>query len=479
MKKQLFSVLCTPNVTLTLGNAAFAQQTETTYSANFPTVSSAPAPSTSFAVTLGGVWGFSFTSNATTTVTLCVQRGFEPIQGKCMFNITVTADKKVTLPKSSVILEGTYYVTALSNDTVPASFDAQFLVNSCQASQIQQANKNCVDAPLLGTLRPALTAGAASVSYASYRFSPVADPAVAGFSVVGVGITSFSVKGSFGIGAIAQDLVLNSTFLGANYSTAASSYFFPLPSNIPGTWYFELTIVSNTTGTPNITIDSPVACTPDHVGCTNTINPLVDTASSNLLAFTPGNGKLGYAVYAGSDAGWRIGVSTAQGPTFNTQLSTYIAYGYVPFVGANGNVIADYTLGCTLPAAQCTQVATIELPKPSATANTPYYIAVDYRNGTNTARTLVWVSTSKYACPTCNHGACPAFTTIDYATYGKCKCNYGYAGTDCSISAANFRIQIIVVIIIGVLLLVTAIIGLIAWFISKRRAAQTTGYERV
>ena len=466
-------------MTLTAQTAAFAQQIATSYTANFPTVTSVPSPSTSFTVTLGGTYGFTYTSNATTDVSLCVQRGFDPIQGKCMFNVTVAPNGKVTLPKSSLISEGTYYITATSNDTAPATMEATFAVSSCSAGQVQDSTNTCIDAPVLGTLRPALTAGVSSVSYASYRFSYVADPAVAGFAVAGVNITSFSVKGSFGTGNIASNTVINSTFLGANYTTAASTYFFPLPSNIPGTWYFELTIVSNTSGTANVTIDSPVACTPDHVGCTNSISNLVDTASSNLLAFTAGNGKLGYAVYAGSDAGWRIGVSTAQGPTFNTQLSTYIAYGYVPFVGANGNVIADYTLGCTLPAAQCTQVSTIELPKPSTTANTPYYIAVDYRNGTNTARSLVWVSTAKYACPTCNHGACPQFTAADYSSFGRCKCNYGYAGTDCSISAANFRIQIIVVIIIGVLLLVTAIIGLIAWFISKRRAAQTTGYERV
>lgn len=396
-------------------------------------------------------------------------------------NITMSANHEITLPHSTRLLEGKYFITAtaLTNDSAIYSFDATFNVTACAVGQIKDQSGTCVDAPLLGTLRPQLTSGAPLVLYTSVSFNYVQDPSISGFKFDGVGISSLGVKGVYGVNDITAPLTINSTFVGANYSTAASTYFFPLPSNIEGTWYFELTIVSNTSGTANLTLESPIACTTtDRKGCTNAISTLVDSSTSNLLSFTAGNGKLGYAVYSGNEAGWRIGVSTAQGPSFNIRLRTYIAYGYVPFVAASGEVIADYTLGCTLPAIQCLQVSTIELPKPS-TASRPYFIAVDYRNGTNSARTLVWVSTPKYPCPTCNHGSCPTPAPADYANYGKCKCNYGYAGTDCSISAADFQIQIIVVIIIGVLLLVTACIGLIAWFISKRRASQTTGYERV
>lgn len=396
-----------------------------------------------------------------------------------MLNVTVSANHAITLPASPKFLEGIYFVSASSNSNDTLYFDSVFNVTSCSSGQVVDAAGNCVDAPRIGALRPVLTAGTASVSYASLNFIFAADPAISGFNVEGVNITTFSVKASYGIGNIAANLAINSTFNGANYTTAASTYFFPLPSNIPGNWYLELTILPSTSGTANITITTPQACTAANPkGCTNTITSLVDATKSNLLSFQIGNGKLGYAAYAGADAGWRVGVSTAQGPPFNAQLRTYIAYGYVPFIGASGAVIADYTLGCTLPANQCSQVATIELPKPSQ-ASVPYYVAIDYRNGTAVTTGLVWASTSKYPCPTCNHGSCPAFTTADYASYGRCKCIYGYAGTDCSIAAANFRIQIIVVIVIGVLLLVTAIIGLVAWFISKRRAAQTTGYEKV
>lgn len=432
-------------------------------------ISTASAPA-ALSIAVGGPFDVVAVKTNTTDgiVTLCFQRGVSPQSGQCTFTVSTTSAKSIAPFTAPLLFEGTYYVTASTNNSVQVSFEASMSITSCSTSEVYVGSA-CVSAPRLATgLTESLVAGVPTTMYFTVEFLSSTYPNRVSIQYDGGNLETFDIRAAFGNNNVTAALAYQQS---ATNLGLPKKYSFPLPSNIPGVWYFEVTLQSNTTANATLSLDSSSAACANGKGdtCVNQINTLgpVPSISGDVGA------ALVYTMYNGTDTQWRVGVSTVNGAAYNSALSIYIAKGYVPFQTAVNVVIADWTAGCTLPAAQCTQVATIELPK----ANVPYYIAIAYHNATLASTPyLIWQSTAAVPCPSCNHGTC---TPTD-ATYGQCKCNYGWTGVNCNTAVStNFKIQIIVVIIIGALLLVTAIIGLIAWFISKRQSSKTSGYERV
>lgn len=425
-------------------------------------------------IAVGGKFAITFTTNTTNAiVTLCFQRGVPPQSGQCTFSVSTTVEKTLNTFTAPTLLEGTYYATATTNDTGVVFFDGQMVITACPLSTVLEelsgGGSLCIPAPRLTTSKVALEANTPLNVYFTVEFTANTYPNSVSVQIEGDNLQSFYLRAAYGNNNMSAALAYEQ-----NATLALSKkYAYALPSNIPGVWYFVAQIVSNSTGNATLSLDTTSAACANGKGdtCVNQINTLTAAAS---VTGTVGASFV-YTMYNGSDTQWRVGISTVTGSPYNSALSIYVAKGYVPFQTASGAVIADWTTGCTLAASQCTQVSTIELPK----VNVPYYIALAYHNASLASTDfLIWQSTSASPCPSCNHGSCPATATD--AEYGKCKCNYAWGGVNCNTAVStNFRIQIIVVIIIGALLLVTAIIGLIAWFISKRQSNKTSGYERV
>jgi hypothetical protein len=434
-------------------------------------VTTNPTAPISVEVAVGGSFTLRgiVTNTTNAIVTLCFQRGVAPQVDRCTFTLSTTVGGQLapftTMP---LIWEGTYYVTAVTNDTNMVSFEASWDIDSCETGQVRFGGV-CRAAPSLAL--PVVLEATAEVEETVFFTLPIAPALYPGNVLInyeGEALHTMSIRASYGN----SELDSQTTFA-ANYTTMnlAKTNSFTMPSSIAGTWYFAISYKTNSTGNSTFSTDTTSVCSKgSEKSCTN---PVATLASGNVISSDVGASFV-YTMYNATDSNtWRVGVSTQQGAAYNSALTVVVARGYVPYQGQTG-LIADWTSGCTLSADLCAQMVTIELPK----SNIPYYVAVSYVNSSLAQTpTLIWPSSQTSPCPPCNRGSCPA--TPANADFGKCKCNYGWAGINCTIPVGSYKIQIIVVITIGVLLLVTAVIGLIAWFISKRKASKVSGYERV
>lgn len=425
-----------------------------------------------FQVSVGGLYTINnLETNATGAgvVTLCFQRGMPPQDGKCTFKMETTMSGFLAPVVQVPTYEGTYYMTATTNATLPVSISGNFTVAACEMLHIQ-IEGNCVAAASLKTAQEVTTV--ANVAQTVYYTVPVVVHATYPSNVfikyAGQALLDLKIRAAFGNNdmASATTFAANMTNLGL-----VKTYDFRMPSTIGGTWYFAIELTTNTSGSSTFSLDESSVCEKGtEATCTDAVATL--NVGTTMIQGTA-SAALSYVMYNATDlATWKVSISTQQGIPYNSVMNIYVANGYAPYVGQNG-VIADWVHGCTLAADLCSQMTTIELPK----LKTPYFIAVSYHNATLASTPyLLWVPTTS-VCPPCTHGACP--TTQPNNLYGKCKCNYGWGGINCAIPVGSYWVQIIVVITIGALLLVTAIVGLIAWFISKRKANKAAGYERV
>jgi hypothetical protein len=440
-------------------------------------------------VPVGTKYQFALTTNTSNTpegaIHVCIQRGLPPPAGldysKCTISFSTAENGTLKAPApftANPVFEGNYYAIATTANPQAVSLTVDWIFNGCGVDEVTYLD-GCAATTNLNTSSPALievlSTAIPQVAHFLSVFPAPANangyPAAFSINYEGPALQEFALTASFGnnnvsavpVVAINQKLTDQTTFT------------YRLPSAALGSWYFAVSFKTNATGVAKFSLVSAGACNnPADAGCTDKFTALgaPDTPTSTSAVV---GAPLAYYFYNGTSDAWRVGVSTQLGATFNPDLRIYIAKGYLPISTPSG-VIADWTGGCTLPAAQCAQVSTIELPRVSPL---PYFIALSYVNNTapHTAKVLLWASTPGSPCPPCNRGSCP--TTQADNLYGTCKCTYGWGGVDCGLAVGGFKIQIIVVIIIGGLLLITAIIGLVAWFISKRKMNKTTGYERV
>jgi len=125
----------------------------------------------------------------------------------------------------------------------------------------------------------------------------------------------------------------------------------------------------------------------------------------------------------------------------------------------------DYS-GCTV--SFCSKVVSINTNLTSSqnylqdAINGTWYVAV--LSNRNNTKYNAWFGS---VCPSnCNSkGTCQK----DADNYGICKCNDGYGKLTC-VEDKNFYIEYIILIIIASLVLVSALLGLIAWAYMRRRS---------
>lgn len=464
---------------------------DNTYSLSAPVVTNSPSAPVAITLSMGGTASFGLISthingtvNATSIITICLHKTFPVagVIGGC--NIQLVTDSTNTQRESTntatPLYAGIYYYTAYTNYTnANVSVAATLTVRNCPADQVL-VGATCVGTTgvTVGVQTSFTTTSAAATTYLATALptnivvSPVTNLTFSGPS----NINSLTVTGFYGLNVLSPVGLSgqqNVAFVAvANVSGVVATV--SIPSAISGLWYYEVTVNASAAGVYNVQLTQESAVSLNQITNLNTYPaPSQGPVTISNLTATP---ALTYISYNGSstDSAWRVGVSATDDTKFNSQVSVYVAAGYLPYKTPSGNVIADWVGGCTLPAAQCTDTITIDLGVKNISA--PYYVAIAYNNATAPAlKFLLWVSTSMWPCPACNHGSCSATD----ASYGVCKCTYMYAGVNCNTAVGTFKVQIIVVIIIGGLLLLTAAIGLVAWIISKRNLAKKGGYEKV
>jgi len=148
------------------------------------------------------------------------------------------------------------------------------------------------------------------------------------------------------------------------------------------------------------------------------------------------------------------------------RASIYAAFNRIP--NWNGVAMTEYDYaGCTVQ--YCGKVVSIntnlttpQIGLQDGTVGTWYIVVVSNREKT---AYKAWFGS---VCPAnCNsQGDCQ--TGAD--NYGTCKCKDGYSTLSCTKDNNNFLIEYIILIIIASLVLVSALLGLIAWAYMRRRS---------
>jgi hypothetical protein len=149
------------------------------------------------------------------------------------------------------------------------------------------------------------------------------------------------------------------------------------------------------------------------------------------------------------------------------RASLYASWNRVPVWDGHAVVGHDYA-GCTV--SYCGKVISINT---NATSQKLSNSVRDINNGTWYITVLSNRDSTKYdawfgtVCPSnCNsQGTCQR----DADNYGVCKCNDGFEKLNC-VAKDNFLIEYIILIIIAALVLVSALLGLIAWAYMRRRS---------
>jgi len=150
----------------------------------------------------------------------------------------------------------------------------------------------------------------------------------------------------------------------------------------------------------------------------------------------------------------------------NIQPQVYVTRDQLP--NMNNKVIS----GCNSP--YCTYATVIQLTLSNTTNNQGYELWYVGVTSPNTTTFGIWFGTA--CAPGCQspYGTC----STDPASYGQCSCTENlYLGLDCRTPNENgLQAQYIVLIIIASLVVVSAIIGFIAWAYMRRKRV---GYEKV
>eukprot|EP01122_Echinamoeba_exundans_P005647 TRINITY_DN157_c0_g1_i1.p1 TRINITY_DN157_c0_g1~~TRINITY_DN157_c0_g1_i1.p1 ORF type:complete len:553 (-),score=134.02 TRINITY_DN157_c0_g1_i1:25-1683(-) len=243
-----------------------------------------------------------------------------------------------------------------------------------------------------------------------------------------------------------------------------------IPAPLVGNWYIAL----NSTAGPNMYINATIAgpCPNGTAGpqCTSDFAPFLGNVSSvsgaaSLKLNQSANGLTLFRLARSSlNSTFLVSVAGSRGDKSQANYTLYLAVGGAP------NPNTPIWTGCT--SGQCGFVQ-------SASFSSAFTVAGDLWVGVQSTNAsadtlLVWrESTCANDCS--GKGDCVSDTTK--ATYGLCACGNSYSGADCSIAPTGLPIQVIVLIIIGSLLLLTAIIGVLAWIISRR--GQRAGYQSV
>lgn len=250
--------------------------------------------------------------------------------------------------------------------------------------------------------------------------------------------------------------------------TSAGSVTVPAPQ--PGNWFFAVFRESNTvisvsaaaslTACANSSVSGP-ACDADfapflgNVSANTVGNAVVRNVTQGLTFFRISRASLTSRLV--------VGVSGLRPGKFPANVTLYINVGGIPTTSS------PVWTGCDEGPCTAVQFANF-------TANFlvqgDIWIGVGNANASD--QVIAWRDS---ACANnCNgQGTCLADASTE--RFGQCDCQNLYEGVDCSVKPSGLDIRVIVLIIIGSLLVLTALVGLIAWIISRRQSR--AGYSEV
>jgi len=140
-------------------------------------------------------------------------------------------------------------------------------------------------------------------------------------------------------------------------------------------------------------------------------------------------------------------------------LKLYAAFNRIPVIA--GTAVSNYDLsGCNGSPGQCSNFVTLSTSGVPTVRGTWYLLLVN--SGGDKVEYQIWFNT------TCPNG-CSGQGTCNNEN-GACSCNTNFQGLACS--EDNMFIEYVILIIIAALVLISALLGLIAWAYMRKRHSQ-------
>lgn len=246
-----------------------------------------------------------------------------------------------------------------------------------------------------------------------------------------------------------------------------------IPAPQPGSWFVTVLRVDGVVSTYNLTAAVSVCANASQAGplCTETYAPYLANVTANSVGNAvarnaSASGLTLFRIARSSVTGGSIFIAVAglRPSKFPANVTLYIAVGGAPTLSS------PVWTGCDEGPCGTVQAANF-----SSAITTAGDIWIGVGNVNASDQIIAW--RDSVCANNCNaQGTCVEDTSND--KFGQCQCQNLYEGVDCSVKPTGLPIQVIVLIIIGSLLVLTALVGLIAWIVS-RRGANRAGYTEV
>jgi hypothetical protein len=243
-----------------------------------------------------------------------------------------------------------------------------------------------------------------------------------------------------------------------------------VPAPISGNWYIAVVRTSGSSSTYNLTGAVTTCQNSSQAGpdCSSDFAPFLGNVSANAagnaVSKNVTNGLTLFRIARATvSSRLFVGVSGLRPSKFPANVTLYLSVGGAP---TTSSLI---WAGCDEGPCSVVQAANF-----SSNFLVQGDIWIGVANANASEMVIAWRD-SPCANNCNNQGTCETDTAND--KFGQCSCQNLYEGVDCSVKPTGLPIQVIVLIIIGSLLLLTALVGLIAWIVSRR--SQRAGYQQV
>eukprot|EP01122_Echinamoeba_exundans_P012854 TRINITY_DN54_c0_g3_i1.p1 TRINITY_DN54_c0_g3~~TRINITY_DN54_c0_g3_i1.p1 ORF type:complete len:559 (-),score=96.00 TRINITY_DN54_c0_g3_i1:1306-2931(-) len=249
-----------------------------------------------------------------------------------------------------------------------------------------------------------------------------------------------------------------------------SSGTLQIPAPISGNWFIAVVRSSGFSSTYNLTA-AVSACQNSSLSgpdCTADFAPLLGNVSANAAGNAVSrNVTTGLTLFriarATLSSRLFVGVSGLRPAKFPANVTLYLSVGGAP-------TTSSYIwAGCDEGPCSVVQVANF-----SSSFLVQGDVWIGVANANSSEMVIAWRDAP--CANNCNNqGTCETDPASE--KFGQCSCQNLYEGVDCSVKPTGLPIQVIVLIIIGSLLVLTALVGFIAWIVSRR--SQRAGYQQV
>jgi len=245
---------------------------------------------------------------------------------------------------------------------------------------------------------------------------------------------------------------------GSNDFSVINSNTLTIPQPPQGTYY--ITITANQTANTNFSSTSG--------SCQNKTGPNCDIPLTNASAAylelwksdTVAGNTFKYFFLSGFNTNNLLAVVKPSIQSKVQQLKLYAAFNHIPTI--SGTVAGNYDLsGCTGTTNQCANLIILSTSGGQSPVSGTWYLLLVNTGGDNVDYQIWFNATCPNACS--GQGNCNVDT-------GSCSCNTNFQGLACS--EDNMFIEYVILIIIAALVLISALLGLIAWAYMRKRHSQ-------